>query len=688
MESTTAFVSMESSFLPLQNKLLSAIKKCSSTASNGSTRSSRSSGSTKSQVSSQSSTTPSSAATSQESPLPRGISGSDIESDDVSDSESFCSALDTASDSELVNSDVEDMSRAVSETSKGCVFQVSLLLQLRAAMFCHYGPNLGAPLAANRLRAMPYEEPSSPCQASEPEPVAAKTAGLLPTSGNAWKPRARKGNAEDETATVTKAMRSILNKLTVEKFEALYEKLATCGIRTPEHLEILMGEVFEKATLQHHFISMYADLCVCLEADARITSAFKDGVEQKKSSFKRLLLNQCQSAFEQILEPETDTASSDEDEDPEIVEEKRMLRKKKSLGNVKLVGELLSRGMLHSQLLCGCCNELLQNRDEAPEAIESLTTLLTVASPKFDKNPDFSQQNELDKIFAKVAELAAPGSSLPPRLRFLLQDLLSLRKSGWPEAASRTAALRRAPAPMKIDEVRAADKSKSPSNSSVSSSTSAESNRNDRSKKNSKFPMAGKAKTSKSSAADADNSQRMSRLAAICSKGPAAARAPAPAARVEAVPAAPVVVSPTVRPASAPYDPAAFRKVLSNTLRELRVDRNAAAAVKKIRAENVPREHQAKEFADLIFRVAEDASGPPRRAAFAFIVSLCSAGDASAFDPKECFEGASLFFREEYEDLTEEVPRLNITMTAEFIPMLRSALASYDINSFLPKELQ
>merc|ERR550534_1001683 len=78
----------------------------------------------------------------------------------------------------------------------------------------------------------------------------------LEVSERAWS-SAQRAMKMDANEGVTRAMKSILNKLTVEKFDALYQKLLVCGIETRTHIETLMREVFEKATTQHHFIEMY-----------------------------------------------------------------------------------------------------------------------------------------------------------------------------------------------------------------------------------------------------------------------------------------------------------------------------------------------------------------------------------------------------------------------------------------------
>jgi len=92
-----------------------------------------------------------------------------------------------------------------------------------------------------------------------------KAGSALKTSGAAWKaknPLRHRAATEPQTdEEIVCSMKSILNKLTIEKFYVLSGKLLACGIKTKFHLETLVDEVFAKATTQHHFINMYADLC-------------------------------------------------------------------------------------------------------------------------------------------------------------------------------------------------------------------------------------------------------------------------------------------------------------------------------------------------------------------------------------------------------------------------------------------
>jgi hypothetical protein len=139
-------------------------------------------------------------------------------------------------------------------------------------------------------------------------------------------------------------------------------------------------------------------------------------------------------------------------------------------------------------------------------------------------------------------------------------------------------------------------------------------------------------------------------------------------------------------PPPKPFNLRDFHRELSAVMKDLGVDRNVAAAVRRIRAQGVPREHQAKEFADVLTRAAEENRGPVRRSAFAFAAGLAAASD-SPFDRKECMAGVEIFFKEVYDDLCEEVPRLNIIASAELLPTLQSVLPEAQLRALLPKEV-
>lgn len=135
------------------------------------------------------------------------------------------------------------------------------------------------------------------------------------------------------------------------------------------------------------------------------------------------------------------------------------------------------------------------------------------------------------------------------------------------------------------------------------------------------------------------------------------------------------------------YTPKMFRKEVTAILRDLASNRNVAAAVRRVRAQNVPMARQSAEFTDLLTRAAEESRGIARRLSFAFAAGL-TAGDASAFDKGECLKGLCKFFSEVYIDLGEEVPRLPVIARCELVPTMQSVMASEVLNEVLPVDLK
>jgi hypothetical protein len=172
-------------------------------------------------------------------------------------------------------------------------------------------------------------------------------------------------------------------------------------------------------------------------------------------------------------------------------------------------------------------------------------------------------------------------------------------------------------------------------------------------------------------------------------KGNAGQRMPAPK-----VPPAPVQAQP--QPAATRLQPppplpkrefelAAYRKELSDVLRDLANGATVAAAVRRIRAQSVPRELQATEFSDILTRVAEENRGVARRISFAFATALAIGEPNSAFEREECAVGVQLFF-EGYEDLAAEVPRLRSRLANELTPTLRTVFSAEEVARLVPEE--
>lgn len=93
----------------------------------------------------------------------------------------------------------------------------------------------------------------------------------------AWKPSAKKAtrprageetednDSEDlKTQDLFKRVRSILNKLTPQKFQQLMKQVTDLTIDTEERLKGVIDLTFEKAVSEPDFSVAYANMCRCL----------------------------------------------------------------------------------------------------------------------------------------------------------------------------------------------------------------------------------------------------------------------------------------------------------------------------------------------------------------------------------------------------------------------------------------
>jgi len=569
--------------------------------------------------------------------------GDDIEPTFV-DLDDFVS---TSSDGEASN-DQDTMSPRLADTAAAtCVYSVMMLLR-----YSGIGEDDASTAPSNKLTAQPMSDLPSPAipkaavreswrsaddswRAASPQLATDSWRQALPESASdSWVAQQRKrsdgAGSPDEDANVVRAARSILNKLTVEKFDSLFEQLANCGISRPYHISMLMREVFEKATTQHHFIPMYAELCVKLEKDPRIAAVVEEA--DQLQNFRRLLLNQCQSVFEQLLEPR-----SDEDDDIEE-EDLAFRRKQEALGNMKLIGQLLVHGMLSPDLFTACCEQLLRKRMECPEALESLVALMMVAGPKFDYSA-WQYVQRLEKILTDMAALTK-DKSVAPRLRFLIRDVLEARSAGWPSSRRSVAST-----PVKLEDVRKATEGE----------TQQPQQQPELPKKQLPAPVVD------TKAARPWNQKKSVTFSSTAAEGVAAT--------------------------PAPFDLVTFRRELNSVFTDLASDKNIPGAVQRIRLQQVPIALQADQFSDILTRIVEERRGAVRRCGLAFIVGLAAA-EQSAFDREECLAGIGRFFDDVYTDLCYEVHRLPAIMKSEFMPTLLNVLPASEVNKVVPTAMR
>ncbi|KAJ6729941.1 EUKARYOTIC TRANSLATION INITIATION FACTOR 4 GAMMA [Salix viminalis] len=250
------------------------------------------------------------------------------------------------------------------------------------------------------------------------------------------------GKVVDEEAAKQRKLKGILNKLTPQNFEKLFEQVKAVNIDNVVTLTGVISQIFDKALTEPTFCEMYANFCFHLASE--LPELTKD---DEKVTFKRLLLNKCQEEFERGEREQEEADKADEEgeikQSEEEREEKRIKARRQMLGNIRLIGELYKKKMLTERIMHSCIKKLLgqyQNPDE--EDIEALCKLMSTIGEMID-HP--IAKEHMDAYFDMMAKLSN-NMKLSSRVRFMLKDSIDLRRNRWQQR-------RKVEGPKKIEEV-------------------------------------------------------------------------------------------------------------------------------------------------------------------------------------------------------------------------------------------
>uniref|UniRef100_A0A8C5GRZ4 MIF4G domain-containing protein n=1 Tax=Gouania willdenowi TaxID=441366 RepID=A0A8C5GRZ4_GOUWI len=261
-----------------------------------------------------------------------------------------------------------------------------------------------------------YRQTSKPMQRMEPRRIINMSVNdhvQLNKAENAWKPSTNKPvwssqlkkqeeRDSEQTKDLLKKFRSILNKLTPEKFEKLMTQVKMLTIDTEERLKDVIDLTFEKAISEPAFSEIYAKMCSFLNG-LKVQS--KENPECQ-ADFRKLLLNRCQKEFEK---------------DKDINEEE----KQRSVGNIKFVGELFKLQMIREVVMHDCIMKLLKNHDD--QSLEVLCKLLSTIGKDLDVK---KEKHRVDQCFQQMEKIVKERKT-SSRIRFMMQDVLDLRTNNW-----------------------------------------------------------------------------------------------------------------------------------------------------------------------------------------------------------------------------------------------------------------
>jgi translation initiation factor 4G len=247
-----------------------------------------------------------------------------------------------------------------------------------------------------------------------------------------WDPIVKRpNNPKDKLEQFRSDIQLLLNKLTVEKFNPISEKLIDI-IQKIEDYNLMVEAVtliHNTVVIEYRFVSMYADLCKLISPKCKQVIAPETG---KAATFRQLMLNKCQKMFEVSTIPVTFS------EQPDV--EKRNKENHYALGNILFLGELFNRNLVPAHITEAILNLLLQKIMEGlniePEkgklqtegCCEKLCRLFCCVGKNLDLN--YKTKPAVDKLVNDIKALMR-SAKLPMRLNFMLSDLVDLKQNNW-----------------------------------------------------------------------------------------------------------------------------------------------------------------------------------------------------------------------------------------------------------------
>ncbi|KAG1460459.1 hypothetical protein G6F46_005631 [Rhizopus delemar] len=277
----------------------------------------------------------------------------------------------------------------------------------------------------------------------------------LVKSQNRWVPKVQstetappKEGEEEELISqemIMRKVKSLLNKLTLEKFESISNQIWDYAKQAEKEedslsLKTVIDLIFDKACDEPAFAVMWAQLAKKLYELTATNENIKNVniIDEKTNKpscggplYRKYLLNRCQADFHKGWKndiPQIDENAADvmlTDEYYAAVKAKR-----RGLGLVQFIGELYKLRILSGNVMKECLRRLCSDtKTPGDEETETMCKLLTTVGQTFESS-DINNKQWLDVYFARMKEMYE-STTLSSRVKFMILDVMDLRKSRW-----------------------------------------------------------------------------------------------------------------------------------------------------------------------------------------------------------------------------------------------------------------
>jgi len=243
--------------------------------------------------------------------------------------------------------------------------------------------------------------------------------------------------ATDREEEIERRVRNLLNKITPTNLKTIVLQLAQVDLKTAQELDFVIRIIFEKALAEPHWCETYADMVYSLQTKYPKFPAEHEG--DKAQTFTRVLLNTCQTEFENLptsFEPTAEQIAKMSPEELDKLKIKERKEKEKAKANMKFIGNLFLRQLLAVKVIGQVVYELIGIKDSPPEEhkIECVCELLTAIGHCLDEQEHGKKL--MLQFTARLMELKRSTSGdgkacFSKRVQFQIQDLLDLRGNGW-----------------------------------------------------------------------------------------------------------------------------------------------------------------------------------------------------------------------------------------------------------------